>query len=240
MSPALRCAAPAAASSALGKLEDYSANVIFRHEHTLSGPKADRLELLRHTRTHTGQLFMLYSDPAPPEWTPSSRKCSPRNRRSPNSPTNTASFTASGSIAEPHRIAAIQKAMADQKLVIADGHHRYETSLNFRNECRTRAGKLIPDAPLRILHDDLHQHAQRRPDHSSHAPRGRQPARFFLERRSPLSRTVVRHRSLPVRSAGAAPAKRRKIPAAACRTQNRNGPSASTQRRKVPTARFIC
>jgi uncharacterized protein (DUF1015 family) len=45
-----------------GKLEEYSAGVVFRHEHTLSGPKADRLELLRHTRTHTGQLFMLYSD----------------------------------------------------------------------------------------------------------------------------------------------------------------------------------
>src|SRR5438876_11885975 len=45
-----------------GKLEDYSAGVVFRHEHTLSGPKADRLELLRHTKTHTGQLFMLYSD----------------------------------------------------------------------------------------------------------------------------------------------------------------------------------
>src|SRR5437879_96352 len=47
-----------------GKLEDYSAGVVFRHEQTLSGPKADRLELLRHTRTHTGQLFMLYSDAA--------------------------------------------------------------------------------------------------------------------------------------------------------------------------------
>src|SRR6266550_1305452 len=46
-----------------GKLEDYSARVVFRHEHTLSGPKADRLELLRHTKTHTGQLFMLYADP---------------------------------------------------------------------------------------------------------------------------------------------------------------------------------
>ena len=46
-----------------GRLEEYSAGVVFRHEHTLSGPKADRLELLRHTRTHTGQLFMLYSDP---------------------------------------------------------------------------------------------------------------------------------------------------------------------------------
>src|SRR6202158_1112249 len=45
-----------------GKLEEYSAGVVFRHEQTLSGPKADRLEMLRHTRTHTGQLFMLYSD----------------------------------------------------------------------------------------------------------------------------------------------------------------------------------
>ena len=49
---------------ALGRVEDYSAGVVFRHEQTLSGPKADRLELLRHTKTHTGQLFMLYSDAA--------------------------------------------------------------------------------------------------------------------------------------------------------------------------------
>src|SRR5258708_27780746 len=46
-----------------GRLEEYSAGAIFRHEHPLSGPKADRLELLRQTRLLTGQLFMLYSDP---------------------------------------------------------------------------------------------------------------------------------------------------------------------------------
>jgi len=44
-------------------------------------------------------------------------------------------------------VAAIQKAMEDQKLVIADGHHRYETALNYRNECRTRSRKIDPDAP---------------------------------------------------------------------------------------------
>src|SRR3989304_4124049 len=56
---------------ALGQIEDYAAGVIHRHEQTLSGPKADRLELLRHTRTHTGQLFMIYTDPPrtpPREW----------------------------------------------------------------------------------------------------------------------------------------------------------------------------
>ena len=51
-----------APGSVAGAYQDYSAGVIFRHEHTLSGPKADRLELLRHTHTHTGQLFFLYSD----------------------------------------------------------------------------------------------------------------------------------------------------------------------------------
>ena len=46
----------------LGKVEDYSAGVVYRHEQTLSGPKKDRLELLRHTRAHFGQIFMLYPD----------------------------------------------------------------------------------------------------------------------------------------------------------------------------------
>ena len=46
----------------IGKVEDYSAGVVYRHEQTLSGPKKDRLELLRHTRGHFGQIFMLYPD----------------------------------------------------------------------------------------------------------------------------------------------------------------------------------
>jgi uncharacterized protein (DUF1015 family) len=129
-----------------GKLEEYSAGVVFRHEHTLSGPKADRLELLRHTKTHTGQLFMLYADP---------------QRRIDAMLAEAAAVAAPATemrdeygvmhrlsvMAEPQRVAAIQKAMKDQKLVIADGHHRYETALNYRNECRTRAGKVEPHAP---------------------------------------------------------------------------------------------
>jgi uncharacterized protein (DUF1015 family) len=129
-----------------GKLEDYSAGIIFRHEHTLSGPKADRLELLRHTRTHTGQLFMLYSD---------------KQKRVDAilAEAETAASPATEMrdeygvvhrlwiIAEPQRVAAIQQAMSEQKLVIADGHHRYETALSYRNECRAQAGTNNPDAP---------------------------------------------------------------------------------------------
>src|SRR5712664_1284478 len=120
-----------------GKLEDYSAGIVFRHEQTLSGPKADRLELLRHTRTHTGQLFMLYSD---------------AGRRVDAILAEAESGAAPATelrdeygvvhrlwvIAEPGRVSAIQNAMADQKLVIADGHHRYETAINYRNERRSQ------------------------------------------------------------------------------------------------------
>ncbi len=129
-----------------GKLEEYSAGVVFRHEHTLSGPKADRLELLRHTKMHTGQLFMLYSDP---------------QRRIDGILAEAEAAAAPATemrdeygvvhrlwvIAEPERVAAIQKAMEDQKLVIADGHHRYETALNYRKERPTHRGKIDLDAP---------------------------------------------------------------------------------------------
>jgi uncharacterized protein (DUF1015 family) len=128
-----------------GQLEDYANNVIFRHEHTLSGPKADRLELLRHTHTHTGQLFMLYSDPK-------KRVDAILGEVESAEQPVTELLDEYGvkhrlwMMADADRVAAIQKAMAEQKLVIADGHHRYETSLNFRNESRTKAGKVIPDA----------------------------------------------------------------------------------------------
>ncbi len=49
---------------ALGAVEEYAAGIVHRHEQTLSGPKKDRLELLRHTHAHFGQLFMLYPDKA--------------------------------------------------------------------------------------------------------------------------------------------------------------------------------
>lgn len=128
-----------------GQLEDYANNVVFRHEHTLSGPKADRLELLRHTHTHTGQLFMIYSDPQ-------KRVDEILGEVESAEKPVTELLDEYGvthrlwMINEPARVTAIQKAMAEQKLVIADGHHRYETSLNFRNESRRKTGKVIPDA----------------------------------------------------------------------------------------------
>ena len=130
---------------ALGRLEDYSAGVVFRHEHTMAGPKADRLQLLGHTRTHTGQLFMLYTDPQ--------RRADALLQAAAAS---TTPVEARDEYDVLHRlwpvfddgvIAGVTQAMAEQKLVIADGHHRYETALAYRDHCRAQAGRPDPDAP---------------------------------------------------------------------------------------------
>jgi uncharacterized protein (DUF1015 family) len=116
----------------IGKIEDYSANVVFRHEQTLSGPKKDRLELLRKTRAHLGQIFMLYPDPARAvdHILDAASKGDPLFAvRDDDGATHRA-----WPITAPNHVAAIQELMVDKKLLIADGHHRYETALAYRNE----------------------------------------------------------------------------------------------------------
>ena len=134
---------------ALGRVEDYSAKVVFRHEQTLSKPKADRLDLLRATRTHYEQLFLLYEDSGEID-----SVLTPR-------PNAVPAIDVADEYGVGHRvwqisdagvIAAVQKKMSDKKLVIADGHHRYETALNFRDECRASAGAgSNPQAPYEFV-----------------------------------------------------------------------------------------
>ena len=114
---------------ALGRVEDYSAGVVYRHEQTLSGPKKDRLELLRHTHAHFGQLFMLYPDPVGAV----DGLLEEAARQAPL-------LEVVDEYGDVHRVwkigsaRRIQELMAGKKLLIADGHHRYETALAFRNE----------------------------------------------------------------------------------------------------------
>jgi uncharacterized protein (DUF1015 family) len=130
---------------AVGRIEDYSAGVVFRHEQTLSGPKADRLELLRHTQTHTGQLFMLYSDPAVriDGLLDASARAKPEVEIRDEYDVMHKLWT----MTDAQTLETIRHEMADQKLVIADGHHRYETALAYRDECRARAGRADANAP---------------------------------------------------------------------------------------------
>jgi len=121
---------------ALGRIEDYDRQIVFRHEQTLSKPKADRLNLLRSTQAHCGQIFMLYSDPDDEVG---------RLLR-PDGPPTTELRDEYGvlhrmwRVSDPATVARAKAKMADKKLIIADGHHRYETALNFRNEMRANSG----------------------------------------------------------------------------------------------------
>src|SRR5580704_15067082 len=116
----------------IGKIEDYSANVVHRHEQTLSGPKKDRLELLRHTRAHFGQIFMLYPDPEGAV----DRILAEASHETPvlDVADGDGARHQAWPITNADTIAAIQDLMAPKKLLIADGHHRYETALAYRNE----------------------------------------------------------------------------------------------------------
>ena len=114
---------------ALGPVEEYSAGVVYPHERTLAGPKKDRLELLRHTHAHFGQLFMLYPDPE-------GGIDALLDQAALESPIAevTDEYGAVHRVWKIARSERVQQLMAGKKLLIADGHHRYETALAFRRE----------------------------------------------------------------------------------------------------------
>ena len=127
---------------ALGRVEDYSAQIVFRHEPTLSKPKADRLELLRATQAHFGQICMLYNDSGEIEGL--------LNREATPDIEVTDEYGVLHrvwKVSDPAIIDSVRQQMRDKKLIIADGHHRYETALAYRNERRLAAqGALAPGA----------------------------------------------------------------------------------------------
>lgn len=135
-----------------GQLEEYENRVVFRHERTLTGPKADRLELLRATHAHFGQIFMLYSDPqgAIDRRLELAMQGPPAVQVVDEYETTHSLWV----IDQPELVAQIQSSMADKNLIIADGHHRYETALAFRNEARARAqteNRPLPESYDRLM-----------------------------------------------------------------------------------------
>jgi uncharacterized protein (DUF1015 family) len=120
----------------LGRLEPYDGGVVFRHEQTHAAARADRLDLLRATRTHLESIFLLYSDP---ERRIEALLDEQVQRTSRASVTDEYGVIHSlWEVGDPAAIHALQEAMADKKLIIADGHHRYDTAMTFQKECRER------------------------------------------------------------------------------------------------------
>src|SRR5262252_3641053 len=131
---------------ALGRVEDYSNRVVFRHEQTLAKPKADRLDLLRATRAHYEQLFLLYEDSGEIDSLLASQERPVIEVVDEYGVAHRVWQVSDSSV-----IRSVQEKMLAQKLVIADGHHRYETALNFRNECRAASGQSNGDAPYEFV-----------------------------------------------------------------------------------------
>jgi uncharacterized protein (DUF1015 family) len=115
----------------LVKLVGLDKGIVLPHERTLSGPKEDRLKLFRATRTNLSPGFMLYRDPA--------RALDAALERA----SDLAAFdTADGvhhalaKITDAEAIRTIVEGIAKSSLLIADGHHRYETALRYSEETK--------------------------------------------------------------------------------------------------------
>ena len=129
---------------ALLHLEDYERRIVRPHERTLSGPKADRLKLLRATGANLSSVFLLYEDPQ--------RALNALLAAKLDAGPAAVAHDAAGvehrlvPVTAADAIDAVRGFLADRPVVIADGHHRYETALAYRDEQRARAGGDAKDA----------------------------------------------------------------------------------------------
>jgi uncharacterized protein (DUF1015 family) len=135
---------------ALGHLYDYADKVVYRHEQTFPKHKSDRLALFKATRAYCEQIYMLYSDPA---FTAEKLIFGTKEQGEATRPADLSIVDEYGvvhrvwKLTDPVLINLIVTAMADKKLIIADGHHRYETSVAYAKE-RAAQLKLPLGEPL--------------------------------------------------------------------------------------------
>ena len=124
------------------KLSTFDEGIVLPHERTHSGPKVDRLNLMRATAVNFGHIFMLYPGDCINELLGAAIEKRPGLKLHELFEHDvTQQFWA---VTDPQVIAAVVKEMASKRnLIIADGHHRYETALNYRDEMRAK----YPDAP---------------------------------------------------------------------------------------------
>jgi uncharacterized protein (DUF1015 family) len=114
------------------RIEDYGAGRVRPHERTHPGPKEDRLRLTRATQANISPIFSLYSDPTDAAW----QALSPSTEQPPWAQITDADGTVHRlwRVSDPAAIAAVQATTRDAELLIADGHHRYETMHAYAEE----------------------------------------------------------------------------------------------------------
>jgi uncharacterized protein (DUF1015 family) len=130
------------------RLEPWSAEVVLPHERTMTKPKEDRLKLMRACAANFSPIMSLYDDPQG------------RMRRLLSSYASNAEVQITDEVNEEHRlqpitdptqIGLIQDFFAERQLYIADGHHRYETALNYREEIREQRRNIHADDPVNFV-----------------------------------------------------------------------------------------
>jgi uncharacterized protein (DUF1015 family) len=114
------------------RIEGYGPGRVRPHERTHPGPKEDRLRLTRATRANISPIFSLFSDPANAAW----GALEPFTTQAPWGEVTDADETVHRlwRVADPQAIAAVQAATREAELLIADGHHRYETMQAYADE----------------------------------------------------------------------------------------------------------
>ncbi len=137
---------------ALGRLEEFG-KIVRPHEQTLSGPKIDRLNLKRATAADFGLVFMLYDD--------KQAVADKLIEKAAKQPALVDFTDAQGvghrlfAITADDETAAITEMMRDKSCVIADGHHRYETALNYFKQTRNPAAAWKMLALTNMNHEGL-------------------------------------------------------------------------------------
>jgi uncharacterized protein (DUF1015 family) len=114
------------------RVEDYGPGRIRPHERTHPGPKEDRLRLTRATRANLSPIFSLYSDPSGAARAALAPTLSEQAWGEATDEDGTVSRL--WRVADGETIEAVRAALADAELLIADGHHRYETARVYADE----------------------------------------------------------------------------------------------------------
>lgn len=112
------------------------------HENTMEGPKADRLNLMRATESNFGHIFMLYSDPEMNIINLLDQSVNGGNKLLEVDDEDDNRHIV-WKVNDKVIIEKIKEAMADKTLYIADGHHRYQTAVNYRNECQEKGWQSV-------------------------------------------------------------------------------------------------
>lgn len=127
------------------RLEDLDSGVVRAHERTLAAPKADRLELQRATRANLSPIFGIYSVPG---WSLADAVRPALGAAEVDIPDLGGVGHRLWRVADPAVHRELAARLADRTVYIADGHHRYETALRYRDEMREATGRRSGEEPF--------------------------------------------------------------------------------------------